>query len=88
MKHKAVAIRGAAGERFLKRLVRERAQGVENQRRTLKRWMDELHDELGDDGFDGQTSRIVDVFALVYAAGASQVSMASCLGLRNTYWKQ
>ena len=31
--------------------------------------MDELHDELGDDGFDGQTSRVVDVFALVFAAG-------------------
>ena len=28
-----------------------------------------MHGELGDDGFDGQTSRVVDVFALVYAAG-------------------
>jgi hypothetical protein len=38
-------------------------------RRKLERWMGELRDELGIDGFDGQTSRIVDVFALVFAAG-------------------
>jgi hypothetical protein len=68
MKSEAVAIRGVAGERFLKHLVRERAQGIEKLRRKLRGWINELHDELGDDGFDGQTSRVVDVFALVYAA--------------------
>jgi Domain of unknown function (DUF927) len=69
MKHEAVAIRGVAGERFLKRLVRERAQGSEKLRRKLERWMVDVHDKLGDEGFDGQTSRIMDLFALVYAAG-------------------
>jgi hypothetical protein len=69
MKSEAVAIRGVAGERFLDHLVRERVEGIENLRHKLKVWMDELHDELGDDGFDGQTSRVVDVFALVFAAG-------------------
>jgi hypothetical protein len=68
MKGEAVAIRGVAGERFLKHLVRERSQDIENLRRKLRGWKDELHDELGDDGFDGQTSRVVDVFALIYAA--------------------
>ena len=69
MKREAVAIRGVAGEHFLKHLVRERAQGDGKLRRKLERWMGELRDELGIDGFDGQTSRIVDVFALVFAAG-------------------
>ena len=69
MKREAVAIRGVAGEHFLEHLVRERALGDRKLRRKLERWMDELRDGLGIDGFDGQTSRIADVFALVFAAG-------------------
>jgi hypothetical protein len=65
----AMAIRGLAGERFIKRLVDARHEDGSKLVSKLSRWQEELRRRLDPSGDSGERSRVVDHFALVYAAG-------------------
>ena len=69
MVREATVLRGAAGERFIGALVKERHSNPSGLVAKLERWKSMAREELGADGVDGPTNRVIELFALVFASG-------------------
>jgi len=65
MKSEAIAMRGAAGERFIERLVRANATAPRSLRKKLEAWREMAHRALG----ARVSPRAADAFACVFVAG-------------------
>ena len=66
MKARANAVRGAAGEHFIRDLVKANASDRDSLRKKLRRWRKEVSELLADPRL---SPRAIDAFACVFAAG-------------------